>query len=109
MIFNESKLQEEIIKTWGKSGAHNEVFEAMTLQIKELTEQLRLYGVGRSFIHELIKKETDLRTKLSENLDLYKEKNNMVEYDKTFSQWNKCNLVLWDLKDILCRMGEDID
>jgi len=73
------------------------------------TEQLRLNGVGRSFIHELIQKENVLKTKLSENLDLYKERNNMVEYDKTFSQWNKCNLVLWDLKDILCRMGEDID
>ena len=36
-------------------------------------------------------------------------KNLMNEYDKTFSQWNKCNLVLWDLKDILCRMGENLD
>lgn len=70
---------------------------------------LFLYNVGRSFIYELIQKETELRTKLSENLDLYKRKNLMVEYDKTFSQWNKCNLVLWDLKDILCRMGEDLD
>lgn len=76
---------------------------------KDRAKQLFLFGVGRSFIHELIKKETDLRTKLGENLDLYKDRNNMVEYDKTFSQWNKCNLVLWDLKDILCRMGEDLD
>ncbi len=74
-----------------------------------LDRVLFLYNVGRSFIHELIQKETELRTKLSENLDLYKSKNLMVEYDKTFSQWNKCNLVLWDLKDILCRMGEDLD
>jgi hypothetical protein len=74
-----------------------------------LDRVLFLYNVGRSFIHELIQKETELRTKLSENLDLYKTKNLMVEYDKTFSQWNKCNLVLWDLKDILCRMGEDLD
>jgi len=48
MIFNESKLQEEIIKTWGEFGSHNEVFKAMTLQIKELKEQLILYGVGCS-------------------------------------------------------------
>ena len=76
---------------------------------KDRAKQLFLFGVGRSFIHELIKKETELRTKLGENLDLYKDRDNMVEYDKTFSQWNKCNLVLWDLKDILCRMGEDLD
>tara|TARA_R100001244_G_scaffold44378_1_gene40310 strand:- start:370 stop:705 length:336 start_codon:yes stop_codon:yes gene_type:complete len=73
------------------------------------TKQLFLYNVGVSFIHELIQKENVLKTKLSENLDLYKDRNNMVEYDKTFSQWNKCNLVLWDLKDILCRMGVDVD
>jgi hypothetical protein len=76
---------------------------------KDRAEQLNLSAVGRSFIHELIQKENVLKTKLSKNLDLYKDRNNMVEYDKTFSQWNKCNLVLWDLKDILCRMGVDID
>lgn len=74
-----------------------------------LDRVLFLYNVGRSFIHELIQKETELKTKLSENLDLYKSKNDMLNYDKTFSQWNKSNLVLWDLKDILCRMGEDLD
>lgn len=74
-----------------------------------LDRLLFLYNVGRSFIHELIQKETDLRNQLSKNLDLYKSKNLMVEYDSTFRQWNKCNLVLWDLKDILCRMGEDLD
>lgn len=76
---------------------------------QELKQAFDLYNVGRSFINGLIQKETILKTKLSENLDLYKDRNNMVEYDKTFSQWNKCNLVLWDLKDILCRMGEDLD
>jgi len=74
-----------------------------------LDRVLFLYNVGRSFIHELIQKETELKTKLSENLDLYKSKNDMLNYDKTFSQWNKSNLVLWDLKDILCRMGENLD
>jgi len=68
---------------------------------------LCLYNVGRNFILELIKKEEAHKAKLSENLDLYKSKNLMNEYDKTFSQWNKCILVLWDLKDILYRMGED--
>ena len=48
MIFNENKLQEEIIKTWGEFGSHNEVFKAMTLQIKELKEQLNLSGVVKS-------------------------------------------------------------
>lgn len=47
MIFNENKLQEEIIKTWGEYGSHNEVFKAMTLQIKELKEQLNLSGVSQ--------------------------------------------------------------
>jgi hypothetical protein len=74
-----------------------------------LERVLYLYNVGRSFIHELIKKEETLKAKLSKNMDLYKSKNLMNDYDKTFSQWNKCNLVLWDLKDILCRMGEDLD
>jgi len=74
-----------------------------------LDQVLFLYNVGSSFIHELIKKEETLKTKLSENLDLYKSMNLMNDYEKTFSQWNKCNLVLWDLKDILCRMGEDLD
>ena len=76
---------------------------------KDRTKQLFLFGVGRSFIHELIQKETVLKNKLSENLDIYLKAEKMELYDKTFSQWNKCNLVLWDLKDILCRMGEDLD
>lgn len=47
MIFNENKLQEEIIKNWGEFGSHNEVFKAMTLQIKELKEQLNLSSVSQ--------------------------------------------------------------
>jgi hypothetical protein len=74
-----------------------------------LDQILYLYNNGVNFIHELIKKEEILKSKLSENLDLYKKKNLMNGYDKTFSQWNKCNLVLWDLKDILSRMGGDLD
>jgi len=50
MIFNENKLQEEIIKTWGEFGSHNEVFKAMTLQIKELKEQLNFSGVSKSVV-----------------------------------------------------------
>ena len=75
----------------------------------DLQEQLALCSVGCSFLKDLISKETLLQTQLSKNLDLYREKGNLVEFDKTFSQWNKCNLVLWDLKDALCRMGIDID
>jgi len=76
---------------------------------EDRTKQLFLYNVGVSFIHELIQKETALRTKLSENLDLYKSTENMQMYERTFDLWNKQNLVVWDLKDILCRMGVDVD
>lgn len=44
MIFNEDKLQEEIIKTWGEFGVHNEVFKAMKKQISDL-KQLNLTDV----------------------------------------------------------------
>lgn len=44
MIFNEDKLQEEIIKTWGEFGVHNEVFKAMRKQISDL-KQLNLTDV----------------------------------------------------------------
>lgn len=101
-----------IIKTQLMSEVDKIVNEHQRLEISSeeaLDRVLFLYNVGRSFIHELIQKETDLRNQLSKNLDLYKSKNLMVEYDSTFRQWNKCNLVLWDLKDILCRMGEDLD
>ena len=71
---------------------------------------LGLYTIGCDFIKELINKESSVNKTLMNNLDLYKKINNREEYDKTFSQWNKSNLVLWDLKDILCRMGsEDLD
>ena len=45
MIFNEDKLQEEIIKTWGEFGVHNEVFKAMKKQISDL-KQLTLTDVS---------------------------------------------------------------
>lgn len=76
---------------------------------KDRAKQLFLYNVGVSFIKELIQKETDVRTKLSENLDFYKGRESMQMYERTFDLWNKQNLVLWDLKDILCRMGVDVD
>lgn len=44
MVFNEDKLQEEIIKTWGEFGVHNEVFTAMRKQISDL-KQLTLTDV----------------------------------------------------------------
>jgi hypothetical protein len=76
---------------------------------KDRAKQLFLYNVGVSFIKELIEKETTLKTKLAENLDIYKETGNMQMYERTFDLWNKQNLVLWDLKDILCRMGIEVD
>ena len=48
MIFNEDKLQAEIIKTWGEFGVHNEVFQAMRKKISD-KEQLTLTDVGGSF------------------------------------------------------------
>jgi len=44
MIFNEDKLQAEIIKTWGEFGVHNEVFQAMRKKISD-KEQLTLTDV----------------------------------------------------------------
>lgn len=65
--------------------------------------------IGVNFIRELIDKEITQKKKLSENLDLYKTLNRKKEYESTFSLWNKQTLIIWDLKDILCRMGEDIN
>jgi len=90
----------------------NELLSALidkTLENLELRNECEIYSFGKTFIHELIEKETSYKTKLAENLDLYKKLNKMDMYDKTFSLWNKQILVLWDLKDILCRMGEDLD
>ena len=44
MIFNEDKLEAEIIKTWGEFGAHNEVFQAMRKKISD-KKQLTLTDV----------------------------------------------------------------
>lgn len=69
---------------------------------------LEIHNVGRNFIHELIDKENTLKSQLVKNMEIYSDKKD--DHNRTtFSMWNKCNLTLWDLKDILCRMGEDID
>lgn len=83
--------------------------EKVIKELESIKNDIVLADIGRNFIKELIEKEEVLKSKLSENLDFYMKKASMIDYDKTFSQWNKCNLVLWDLKDILCRMGEDMD
>jgi len=49
MIFNEDKLQAEIIKTWGEFGVHNEVFQAMRKKISD-KKQLTLTDVSNSVI-----------------------------------------------------------
>ena len=55
MIFNEDKLQAEIIKTWGEFGVHNEVFQAMRKKISD-KEQLTLTDVvERLPVGEVIK------------------------------------------------------
>ena len=77
--------------------------------ISELEENVFFKNQSLDFIKTLIQKEEVLKLKLSENMDLYKSKNLMIKYDNTFSQWNKSGLVIWDLKDILCRMGVEID
>jgi len=56
------------------------------------------------FINLLIEKEEVLQQALSDNLVLYEKIGLWDEYNNTFGQWNKSSLVIWDLKDILCRM-----
>lgn len=68
---------------------------------------LDFYNTGCDFIEKLIENESKLNKQLMKNLDLYKDLNQMDLYDQTFSQWNKSNLVLFDLKDILCRIGKN--
>ena len=52
MIFNEDKLQAEIIKTWGEFGVHNEVFQAMRKKISD-KEQLTLTDVSFSLFDKV--------------------------------------------------------
>ena len=52
MIFNEDKLQAEIIKTWGEFGVHNEVFQAMRKKISD-KEQLTLTDVSFSIFDKV--------------------------------------------------------
>tara|TARA_R110000744_G_scaffold328811_1_gene434377 strand:+ start:363 stop:692 length:330 start_codon:yes stop_codon:yes gene_type:complete len=86
-----------------------ELAEIEETLFKNVESLFSLQAVGCSFLKQLIDKEVVLKNKLQENLDIYLKIKNMVEYDKTFSQWNKCNLVLWDLKDALYRFGVEID
>lgn len=85
------------------------------LESSEITSEqafnymLELHNSGRTFIHELIDKENTLKIQLVKNMELYSDKMDEHNYRNSFSMWNKCNLTLWDLEDILCRMGEDID
>lgn len=46
---------------------------------------------------------------LSKNMTIYKDLNKISDYDNIFSKWNKSNLILWNYKDILCRLGMDND
>ena len=39
MVFNEDKLQKEIIKKWCEFGTHNEVFKRMQQQIKDFHQK----------------------------------------------------------------------
>ena len=66
MIFNEDKLQEEIIKTWGEFGVHNEVFKAMKKQISDL-KQLTLTDVGCSLPSK--ERVTDQANSYAENFN----------------------------------------
>ncbi len=52
MIFNEDKLQEEIIKTWGEFGVHNEVFNTMRKQISDLKQLVLAAGFKSSNVIE---------------------------------------------------------
>ena len=59
MIFNEESLKKEIIEKWGEFGAHNEVFTAMSQQIKDLKEQLILSGVSGSYSEKQVDEAYD--------------------------------------------------
>ena len=103
------KNVEEHVESITKSFTGNGDYYFEYVKPEDCLSLVSIYNGGIEFIKTLIEKEETLRTKLSENLDLYTEKNLTVDYDKTFSQWSKCNLVIWDLKDILCRMGIEVD
>jgi len=110
----EQKIFNDLIETIVNNSENNEA-KITNVELwakswkKEMKRALTLTDVVSSFIHELIKKETAIKIKLAENLDFYKGRESMQMYERTFDLWNKQNLVLWDLKDILCRMGEDLD
>lgn len=63
-------------------------------------------------INEVLKKlktKKELKNQLVKNLELYKKLKLKTEYEKTFSNWNTNNLIIFDLEDILSRMGYDVD
>lgn len=102
----------DFVKTVLLSGSNprgEEAHKNLEWGIKQYRKKIFFDNNGVVFIKELIKKETEIKNKLSENLNIYKENGNRQMYERTFDLWNKQNLVLFDLKDILCRMGIDND
>lgn len=67
------------------------------------------YENHKAFIEELLDKEIGYKEQLSNNLKLYESLDDKLNFDKTFSLYNTTNLIIFDLKDILSRLGEDID
>jgi len=65
----------------------------------------------KTFVKKLIEEENKTLTQIKKNLDLYQtpETKNTKEFDKMFLMMSKSHVVLWNLKDILCRLGEDVD
>lgn len=65
----------------------------------------------KTFVKQLIEEENKTLKQIKKNLDLYQtpETKNTKEFDKMFLMMSKSHVVLWNLKDILCRLGEDVD
>ena len=92
-----------------QSSRNHDVVLLKLTEYSKLLDNVFMIDYIKHFILTLIKEEELMQSKLSENLNIYHKLGKMELYDKTFSQWNKGILVLWNYKDILCRMGEDMD
>lgn len=79
---------------------------------KQTIENLSfLLNNTKTFVKQLIEEENKTLAQIKKNLDLYQtpETKNTKEFDKMFLMMSKSNVVLWNLKDILCRLGEDVE
>ncbi len=69
------------------------------------TELEEVLSIGVTQIKTLIEKYKERKVILSKNLEIYRKNKNVEHYESTFHAWNDTILFIWDLEDILCRMG----